>query len=60
MLISLLITILIVALVFSLVWMIVQLIPLPPPMAQWIRIIIAVIGLLVLIDLLLPYSHWHP
>ncbi len=61
--ISLLITVLIVFLVLGVAWWILTLIPLPPPFLTIAQVILALIGLLILINLLMGVgglTSWHP
>jgi hypothetical protein len=53
---SVLVTLLILLLIFALIWWVITLIPLPPPMLQWVRVVIAIIFVIVLIYFLLPLA----
>ena len=57
--ISLLITLLIVLLIASVVWWIISQLPLPAPFAMIVRVVFALILLIWLISMLLPYSGVH-
>lgn len=57
--ISVLITLLVMCLIFGIIWWILTLIPLPSPFLQVARVIVAVIFLIWLIYLLLPFAA-HP
>jgi hypothetical protein len=56
---SLLVSLLIACLIFGLIWWVVTLIPLPPPFANIVRAVIAIILVIWMISLLIPFSS-HP
>jgi hypothetical protein len=53
---------LIVLLIFSVIWWVLTMIPLPPPVAQVVRVVVAVLMLVWLVYALLPYAGYgvHP
>jgi hypothetical protein len=53
---SVLISFLILVLILSVIWWVLSLIPLPPPFRMVAQVVIAVIALIYLITLLLPYT----
>jgi len=58
---SILISILVMCLIFGLIWWIFSLTPLPAPFAQVARVVIAVIFVVWLLYLLVPYTGFgHP
>ena len=59
--ISVLITLLVICLIFGVVWWILTLIPLPPPIVNIVKVILALILLIWLISVLLPLggSDYH-
>lgn len=56
MLIHLLLTLVILTLIFGLIWWIITLITLPPPFALVIRVVMAVIAVIIVINLLWPLA----
>jgi hypothetical protein len=58
--ISLLVTLLIMCLIYAVIWWILTLIPLPPPVGNIVRVAVAVLFLIWLIYMLLPYAGGHP
>jgi hypothetical protein len=55
-----LVSLLVALLIFGLIWWVITLIPLPPPFAQVVRVVIAVIFCIWLIYLLLGATGAHP
>ena len=53
---SILVSFLILVLILSVIWWVLTLIPLPPPFRMVAQVVIAVIALIYLITLLLPYT----
>jgi len=59
--ISILVSILVVCIIFGLLWWIITMIPLPPPFAQVARVVFAVIFVIWLLYLLVPFATFgHP
>lgn len=58
---SVLVTILIMCIIFAVIWWILTLIPIPGPFLQIARVVVAVIFLIWLLYLLVPYTGFgHP
>jgi hypothetical protein len=58
---SILVSILVVCIIFGLLWWVISLLPLAPPFGQIVRVVFAVICVIWLLYMLVPYATFgHP